>query len=136
MWGECHRLRTSEKFATKWQSFLNDLEATDMPPCAAFIQHFPHEVFKKMVLVEYPLPVATNKTLPLLTDLEINALRYVAGYVCRTLHDGLKSSNIEGKEAMVLCLSDLNGSDKSGDGEQWINVINCGRLMTRCSIRS
>ena len=128
MWGEYHKLRTSEDFATKWQSFLNHLENTEMPPCAAFIQHITHEVFKKMIQVEYPLPAPTNKTLPLLTDIEVNALRYVAGYVCRTLHDRLKSSNAEGKEVMVLYLSDLNGSDKSGDGEEWINAINRGGL--------
>ena len=72
--------------------------------------------------------MATNETLPPLTNMEINALRYVAGYVCRTLHDRLKSSSVEGKEAMVLYLSDLNGSDKSGDGEEWINAINRGGL--------
>lgn len=128
MWGEYHNLRTSKGFATKWQSFLDHLENTEMSPCAAFIQHITHEVFKKMIQVEYPLPASTNKTLPLLTDVEVNALRYVAGYVCRTLHDRLKSSNVEGKEVMVLYLSDLNGSDKSGDGEEWINAINRGGL--------
>ena len=56
-----------------------------------------HEVFKRMVLVECPLPTATSKTLPLLTDLEINALCYVVGYMCHALHNRLKSSNIEGK---------------------------------------
>ena len=43
--------------------------------------------------------------------------------MCRTLHDRLKSSNVEGKEVMVLYLSDLN---RSGDGEEWINAINRG----------
>ena len=74
-----------------------------MPPCTAFIQHITHEVFK-MIQAEYPLPTPTNKTLPLLTDIEVNALRYVAGYVCRTLHDQLKSSDVQGKDVMVLYL--------------------------------
>ena len=66
--------------------------------------------------------------MPLLTDIEVNALRYVAGYVCRTLHDRLKTSSVEGKEVLVLYLSDMNGSDKNGDGEEWINAINRGGL--------
>ena len=125
MWGEYHKLRTSKDFAAKWELFLSHLENTEMPPCAAFIQHITHEVFKKMIQVEYPLPAPTNKALPLLTDIEVNALRYVAGYVCRTLHDRLKSSNVGGKEVMVIYLSDLNGSDRSGE---WINAINRGGL--------
>lgn len=128
MWGEYHKLRTSEGFATKWQSFLNNLDATEVTPCAAFIQHITHEVFKKIIQVEHPKPMTTIQSLPPLTDMESNALRYVAGYVCRTLHDSLKSSRVEGKEAMVLYLSDLNGSDRSGDGEEWINTINRGGL--------
>ena len=29
---------------------------------------------------------------------------------------------------LVLYLSDINGSDKNGDGEEWINAINHGCL--------
>ena len=36
---------------------------------------------------------------------------------------------MEGKEALVLYLSDINGSDKNGDGEEWINAINHGCLI-------
>ena len=35
---------------------------------------------------------------------------------------------MEGKEVLVLYLSDMNGSDKNGDGEEWINAINRGGL--------
>ena len=81
-----------------------------------------------MMKVQFPPTTPTSKTLPLLTDIEVNALRYVAGYVCRTLHDHLKTSSVEGKEVLVLYLSDMNGSDKNGDGEEWINAINRGGL--------
>ena len=95
--GRVSQVENFKRLCCKMGLFLSHLENTEMPPCAAFIQHITHEVFKKMIQVEYPLPAPTNKALPLLTDIEVNALRYVAGYVCRTLHDRLKSSNVEGK---------------------------------------
>ena len=108
MWGQYHHLRTSEKFLSDWKKFLS--EVTEIIPSAAFIQHVTHEFFKQM------------------TDIEVNALRYVAGYVCCTLHDHLKTSSVEGKEVLVLYLTDMNGSDKNGDGEEWINALNHGGL--------
>ena len=126
MWGQYHHLRTSEKFLSDWKTFLS--EVTEIVPSAAFIQHVTHEVFKQMMQVQFPPTTGASKTLPLLTDIEVNALRYVAGYVCRTLHDRLKTSSVEGKEVLVLYLSDMNGSDKNGDGEEWINAINRGGL--------
>ena len=126
MWGKYHSLRTSEQFLLDWNKFLSEI--TEIVPCAAFIQHVTHEVFKQMIKAQFPPTTAASKTLPLITDIEVNALRYVAGYVCRTLHDRLKTSSMEGKEALVLYLSDMNGSDKNGDGEEWINAINRGGL--------
>ena len=48
--------------------------------------------------------------------------------MCHTLHVRLKASSAERKDTLVLYLSDLNGSDKSRDGEDWINAINHGGL--------
>ena len=126
MWGQYHQLRTSKQFILDWKLLLSEI--TEIEPCAAFIQYVTHEVFKQMMKVQFPPTTPTSKTLPLLTDIEVNALRYVAGYVCRTLHDRLKTSSVEGKEVLVLYLSDMNGSDKNGDGEEWINAINRGSL--------
>jgi len=126
MWGQYHNLRTSEEFLLEWKKFLTEI--TEMAPCSAFIQHVTHQVFKQMIKVQFQPTIATSKTFPLLTDIEVNAIRYVAGYVCRTLHDRLKASSVEGKDVLVLYLSDLNGSDKNGDGEDWINAINRGGL--------
>ena len=86
-----------------------------------------------MIKVQFPPTTAASKTFPLIIDIEVNALHYVAGYVCRTLHDRLKTSSMEEKEVLVLYLSDMNGSDmngsdKNGDGEEWINTINRGGL--------
>ena len=126
MWGQYHQLRTSQQFLSDWKNFLSEI--TEIVPSAAFIQHVTHEVFKQIIKVQFPPTTAASKTLPPLTDIEVNALRYVAGYVCRTLYNHLKTSSVEGKEVLVLYLSNMNGSDKNGDGEEWINAINRGGL--------
>ena len=126
MWGQYHNLRTSEEFLLLWKKFLR--EVTETGPCSAFIQHVTHEVFKQMTKAQFQPTTAASKTAPQLTELEVNALRYIAGYVCRTLHDRLKKTCMEGNDVLVLYLSDMNGSDKSGDGEDWINAINRGGL--------
>ena len=79
MWGQYHNLRTSEEFLLEWKRFLSKM--TEIVPCSAFIQHATHQVFKQ---VQFQPTIAPSETAPLLTDIEINALRYVASYVCRT----------------------------------------------------
>ena len=100
MWGQYHQLRTSQQFLSDWKNFLSEI--TEIVPSAAFIQHVTHEVFKQIIKVQFP-PTTASKTLPPLTDIEVNALHYVAGYVCRTLYSCLKTSSVEGKEWCLCC---------------------------------
>ena len=83
-----------------------------------------------MMKVQFPQTTAAievAKTSLFLKTLKwLNALYCIAGCACRTLHDHLKTSSVEGKELLVLYLSDINGSDKNG--EEWINAINHGCL--------
>ena len=95
MWGQYHCLKTSKKFLSDWKEFLSEI--TEIVPPAAFIQHVIHEIFKQMMKVQFPPRTAASKTLPLLTDIKVNALCYVAGYMCHTIHDHLKTLNVEGK---------------------------------------
>ena len=71
-----------------------------------------------------------DKTLVPLTHEEQNAVRYVAGYVCRKVHDRLRQSSHPGKEVMILCLSDMNGgeTDEEDHTDEWLNKINRGGL--------
>ena len=87
MWGQYHNLRTSEEFLLLW----NLREVMETGPCSAFIQHVTHEVFKQMIKARFQPTTAASKIAPHLTELEVNALRYIAGYVCHTLHDFLKA---------------------------------------------
>lgn len=65
-----------------------------------------------------------------LTHEEENALRYVAGYVCRKLRKSLDSSSLPSKEDMILCVMELSGDemDEERGTEAWTNLIDRGGL--------
>ena len=68
---------------------------------------------------------------PSLTEMEKNALRYVAGYVCRKVRDDLKKSSckISSKHTIIQCLEEINGeTDEDCDTEEWIRLIDRGGL--------
>ena len=95
---------------------------------AAFYQYVTHEVFKELIKFEYPVFSANAASLPPLTNIEENALRYVAGYVCKKIHDRLQSC--KDKAVMILCLTDMNGGDEDSikQTDAWLNMVNRGGL--------
>ena len=128
MWGEYHKLRTSASFKAEWENFLD--KATKQQPSVAFYQFVTHELFKELIKMEFTVDTEKDKTLAPLTHEEKNALRYVAGYVCRKVHNQLKQSSCPGREVMMLCLSDMNGDDIDEDDhtDEWLRKINRGGL--------
>ena len=61
-----------------------------------------------------------------LTISEVNALRYVSGYVCRHVNKKIEASNHRFKEEMVLCLMTMvkeKSDTTSGPCEEWTDVI-------------
>ena len=61
---------------------------------------------------------------PSITEQELNALRYAAGYIPRALSKKLKSAHPL-KDGMQLCLLDLlnDGDEQKGAAKEWINLI-------------
>jgi hypothetical protein len=61
---------------------------------------------------------------------EENALRYVAGYVCRRVQESLKRSTRPDKEKMVLFMIHLSGDEDMEERgtETWIDSIDRGGL--------
>ena len=119
IWGECHKLRTSANFKAEWQKFLD--KAVKQQPSVAFYQFVTHKLFKELIKMEFTMDTEKdNKALPPLTYEEKNALRYVAGYVCRKV----KQSSCPGREVMMLCLSDMNGgnTDEDNHTDEWLKI--------------
>ena len=65
-----------------------------------------------------------------LTFEEQNALRYVAGYICRKVRDRLESSSLPKKNDMILCLIELSGDEvfEERGTELWTNTVDRGGL--------
>ena len=97
----------------------------------AFYQYVSHKVFKELIKIQYPLNVtSTSDAMPPLSHKEKNAVCYVAGYVCRKVHDRLKQLGSPGKEAMMLCLYDMNDNDidEENHTDACLRMINRGGL--------
>ena len=133
MWGMYHQLRTSNAFKCEWKEYLESCVKASASPC--FYQYVTNELFKDLIKLEFPLPTAVTQVdhsaTPSLTEMEKNALRYVAGYVCRKVRDNLKKSSckISNKHTMIQCLEEINGeTDEDCDTEEWIRLIDRGGL--------
>ena len=85
-----------------------------------------------MVKDNFVMPNSGSKAAPSnpITQLEENAICYIAGYVCRKVQETLRSSELPHKEDMILFISDLSGheSDETKGTEEWTNGIDRGGL--------
>ena len=86
MWGAYHRLRTADSFVSDWSVSGKSVQCKAFP---AFYQYITHHIFKTLIKTAYPVRVSVHDESPdrPLTSEEQNALRYVAGYVVRKLHN-------------------------------------------------
>ena len=132
MWGTYHKVRTSSEFTDRWKRFLQDSIKEDAAP--SFFQFVTDKVFKDLVKSEYPVNPATpssNSPMSALTFEEKNALRYVAGYVCRKVREQLESSSLSNKDELILSLIEVTAGDAIDGGDEteaWTNIIDRGGL--------
>ena len=85
MWGLFHKLRTSTSFKKEWETF--GLKSLGKIVPVGLYQFITLEIFKGCIKEEYPVSKEGESLLNPLTPEEENALRYVAGYVCRSVED-------------------------------------------------
>ena len=112
MWEHYNKLRISKPFKEEWEKFFQ----TSLCRCAlpTVFQFVSHRVSKK--LLELELKVAENNdtgaaTCPMTWE-EVNALRYVAGYICHKVQSKLAKSSVKDKEEMVLLWFKLCGDEE------------------------
>ena len=100
MWRAYHQLRTAVTFRNDWKVFLHNSISQQAHP--AFYQHVTSMVFKELMKTEYPLSppdIAEHPDRPLTFE-ERNALRFVAGYVCRKVRTKLEATSLPEKEEL------------------------------------
>ena len=119
MWESFHKLRTSAKFKKEWQDFFNS--SIGQPTvCPTFVQYVTNQVFLDLVKNHHQIPEATfnDESSNPITSEESQALRYVAGYICRKIQHKIDTSpsfSQGNKKDMVLFLSELKRSDQEED---------------------
>lgn len=127
MWALFHECRTSSAYRLKWASFLK-VTIDDYP--ALFYQYMTDSLFKILLRHKHMVYLTTTSTAcPPLTFEEQNALRYVAGFVIRSVLQKYKNESAEASEE-TLFLYHLGGDDDdaSGGTEDWVNLLDRGGL--------
>ena len=106
MWENYYKLRSKDDFKSMWSKFLHDSIAIQASPI--FFQFITDKVMKKMIKLHFPLKsIHSEEEVAPLDYLEANALRYMAGYVVRSLRKKIKDSAHPLKKEVLLCLKDL-----------------------------
>jgi len=129
LWESYYHIRTTEAFTNRWTVFLCKANS----PCGTPVlyQHLTDLLFKALLKFTYSVADGTLKQPSPLTNNEANALRYVAGYVCRHLRKKIEASAAPLKEEMVLCLMSMvkdKSDTSSGNCEEWTDLVDRGGL--------
>ena len=89
MWTNFHCLRSLREFGDKWETFLHSLQ---MPTCPIFYQHVTANVMEHIIRQKLPITNSSASSQSTsLTSEEENAVRYVGGYVIKSVRAKLKS---------------------------------------------
>lgn len=123
LWSTYHQLSISSSFQQVWERFL---PAEQLPNEPLLYQYITDQVLE--LLLKSKLAI-TDESTPLehsenhLTFEEQNAVRYIGGYVIRSLHQKTKDNGVK----HVLCeLKDEGSMD--GPAQEWVNAIDRGGL--------
>ena len=128
MWKQLYSLRSSERYIGQWVSFLDNVGASTTP---ILYQHITDIVFRAIMKLKYNVNSTDEANTPAITESEANALRYVAGYVCRQVRKKLAAGSHPLKEDLIQCLGYLvrEGDDKESElAEEWTDMVDRGGL--------
>ena len=131
LWNHTFYICTQEGFINHWTVFL--CGANFPVGSSVLYQHLTDLVFKELLHLKYSIAAndTENAGVGPLTYNGVNALRYVAGYVCRHSRKKIQASNHPLKEEMTLCLMTMvkEKSDTiSGPCEEWTDLVDWGGL--------
>ena len=91
MWCAYHALRTSDRYVTDWETFLQSAGITEVS--VMFYQCVSDHMFKELIRLNFHKAEDTSVPRSTLTYMETNAIRYTAGYIPRSLNKTLSKSS-------------------------------------------
>ena len=127
MWKSFHLLHVSDSFVELWHNFLDSASIQKNP---LLFQYVSDQVFQQLITKHFTISqTAAASPVPPLTYEEVNALRYVAGYVCQKVKKNIEASKHAHKDALLLCLMDLCDEDEDvSESADWVHAVNRGGL--------
>ena len=128
MWSTYHTIRTSRKFVNLWEELLG--MSTSTPPNPLLYQHLSHLLFQRQLKEKLPASVMVPKEDKPLTEEELKALRYTAGFVPHSLLKKLSKSTHPKKKELCLCLREMldDSEDEASISQQWVIIMDRGGL--------
>ena len=126
-----YQLRSTDEFALSWKTFLQ-LSGTEASP--TLYQHITDLVFNHLISTNYTTQVPatpTEATASTIDYKEKNAIRYIAGYITRSVYRKLNDSKHHLKDELCLCLAELNDvdpEDMQDESKDWMEKIDRGGL--------
>ena len=107
MWGQYHALRTSDTFTSLWALLLKEAGIKLLP---TLYQHLTDLIFKEMIKLYFPVeaqPSSSKAAASVNIYEEANAVRYVAGFVCRAVRKEINRCASPLKQQLLLSTWEL-----------------------------
>ena len=89
-----------------------------------FAQIVSQQIFERLVIKRFAVS-EKDKCIPTqLSHMELNVVRYTAGYVCRTVKSDVAKTKRKDKEELLFCLMEMSGDEGDEDRgtEDWTNA--------------
>ena len=133
LWELYFTIRSSKQFIQNWVTFLSLMKVNPTP---VLYQHLTDIVFKSLIRSKllFQTQKSADEVTLMVTSVEANALRYVAGYVCHHVCNTIRRKKHPMQDDLLLCLSSLvklsgDGDDDCGTAEEWTNLVDRGGLV-------
>ena len=130
MWEKYYKIRSTDEFKAKWKRFLHLSGAVASP---TLYQHITDLVFnhliKKHFTTSHTQPTQSD-SIPPLDYNERNAIRYISGYLTRSVYHKLNKSKHKYKDELCLCLCEINDvePEEMNESSEWTKEIDRGGL--------
>ena len=135
MWKEFHSLRLSEDLLSIWSNFLYP-QILRTPADPIMIQFVTQDIFERYIQSPAQSPSTEQAIVEKPTNEELNALRYAAGYVLRSVTSKYKGTKKSSRDEVLGALgemeADICDDDDDNDDDkatEWVTKLDRGRLV-------
>ena len=133
IWGSFHSERCMPAYASSWSTFLEISINTTISADPIFFQFITDQMFKIFLKQTFTFDQDSQSQPHCSSELgyeEQNIVRFIAGYLLRSLTKRLTKSADPLKKEMLLCLKELQETEggKSEDSSDWVRLRDRGGL--------